>query len=174
MPNNPVVPWKDSRAKRKLTKDILAGRVNPEWKPKQVLAMREELYKPYAKNFGSNLRSLQKSLKKQQDRADEDDAAVIHDLGLYPRSDWDPRGYPRWNGSSAERLLKQDITAGRHEGRKPEALRSTRDEYGAFPDKVFRGHIYQEQGGRRAKSYWLKNKKKQDAVDDVSETSETP
>jgi hypothetical protein len=61
------LPWQDSRAKKKLTKDILNGKVPPEWKPMRVFAMRPDLYKPYKKNFGANLRRLQKSIKEQQD-----------------------------------------------------------------------------------------------------------
>jgi hypothetical protein len=79
MPKKSGVPWKESEAKRVLTKDILDGLVKPEWKPKQVLAMRKELYMPYEKNFSANLRRLQKPLQALQDRADEDDLAVVHD-----------------------------------------------------------------------------------------------
>jgi hypothetical protein len=171
--NKPKVKWQDSRAKAKLTKDILSGKIPSGWKPKQVFAMRPELYKEYEKNFGSNLRRLQKSLKDQQDRADEDDAAVQHDLELFPRSKQDPRGFPRWDESGAPELLKQDIDEGRHIGIKPKAFQQTRLDYGAFPPKVFSKHLQQELNSRLAKSYWLnrKNKKQKEAEDDGDEGS---
>jgi hypothetical protein len=170
--NEVEVPWQDSRAKQKLTKDILGGKVPPEWMPMQVFAMRPELYKPYKKNFGANLRRLQWSLKDQQDRADEDDAAVRHDLELFPWPEHDPRGYPLWNESLAQRLLKEDISAGKHKELKPKELQQTRDEYKPYPLKVFSDHIIQEKDSRLGKSYWLfrkKNKKApQDDEDDIS------
>jgi hypothetical protein len=165
----PDVKWQDSRAKAKLKKDILSGKVLPEWKPMKVFAMRPELYKPYKKNFAANLRRLQKSLKEQQDRADEDDAAVRHDLGLYPRSVMDERGYPRWDESAAQQLLKQDVKEGRHVGIKKKAFQQTRPEYKVFPRKVFADHVKQEVNSRLAKSYWLnrsKSKKKERAEEE--------
>jgi hypothetical protein len=167
----PAEKWKDSRAKKKLTKDILSGKVPPEWKPKRVLATRSELYKPYEKNFGNNLRNLRKSLIAQQDRADEDDAAVWHDLNLFPRSNNDPRGYPRWHGSAAQRLLKEDISAGKHIRLLPREIQKTRDEYKLYPLKVFSDHICQEKTSRHAKSYWLSRQKKQKGQDDENDNS---
>jgi hypothetical protein len=165
----PSVKWQDSRAKKKLTKDILSGKVPPEWKPKRVLATRPELYKPYEKNFGNNLRNLRKALIMQQDRADEDDAAVQHDLGLYPRLPADARGYPRWDGSAAQQLLIQDVKEGRHVV-KAKALQQTRAEYKDYPLKVFADHVHQEKRALLGKSYWLfrVNKKKNNDDDDSS------
>jgi hypothetical protein len=175
MPKNsqpkPETPWKDSRAKKKLTKDILSGKVPPEWKPKQVFAMRPDLYKDYEKNFGSNLRRLQKCLKDQQDRADEDDAAVRHDLGLYPRSAAAAaNGYPRWDGSAAQHLLRQDMKDGRHV-LKAKALRETREEYMEFPLKVLNDHIHQEKRALLGKSYWLFRKKQNKAEQEDEDDS---
>jgi hypothetical protein len=170
--DKPAVKWQDSRAKAKLTKDILSGKVAPEWKPKRVFAMRPELYKEYEKNFGSNLRRLQKTIKDQQDRADEDEAAIHHDLALFPRSKHDPRGYPRWDESAAPELLKQDIDEGRHTGIKPKAFQQTRPDYKAFPLKVFSKHVQQELNSRLAKSYWLNRKKKKKQAEDESEDEE--
>jgi hypothetical protein len=158
------VPWQDSEAKATLKADILSGKVPPDWKPKQVFATHPELYKPYAKYFGSNLGRLRKSLKEQQDRADEDDAAVRHDLGLFPRSQNDVRGFPRWDGSAAQKLLKQDVSAGKHRELKPKELQQTRDEYKPYPSKVFSDHICQEKTSRLAKSYWMNALKKKEAA----------
>jgi hypothetical protein len=144
MPEKKVDGWKNSKAKQQLKKDILDGTVPPHWKPKQVFATRPELYKDYEKYFATNLRNLRASIKAHQDRADEDYAAVLHNLAFYPRSLMDPRGYPRWDGSTAQVLLKQDISAGSHEGINPKVFRLTREEYMAFPPKVFSDHLHQE------------------------------
>ena len=60
------------------------------------------------------------------------------DAGLWVN----PRGYPRWDGSDAETLLRHDVEIGKHKVMKPEALWNTKNEYKQFPPKVFRDHIY--------------------------------
>jgi hypothetical protein len=167
----PDTPWKDSLAKRKLTKDILGGKVPPDWKPKRVLETRPELYKPYAKNFANNLRNLRLTLKAHQDRADQDDAAIRHDLVLFPRSVVDARGYPRWDGSAAQQFLIQDIKEGQYVGIKAKAFRETRPEYMQYPLKVFTDHIHQEKRALLEKSYWLNRKKKKAHEEDDDDSS---
>jgi hypothetical protein len=159
MPDDKIAKWKDSVAKETLKEDIVSGKVTADMKPKQVFAMHKELYEPYAKNFTANYRSLQKSIQNLWDRRDEDHEAVFHDLEVYPRSKDDLRGYPRWDGSAAQWLLKQDVSAGKHKEMKPKVLQQTREEYKPYPLKVFSGHVNQEKTSRLGKSYWLNRKK---------------
>jgi hypothetical protein len=118
------------------------------------------LYAPYKKNFATNLRNLRKSLQSLQDRADEDQEAVLHDLAAFPRSPVHPRGHPRFDGSAAQRLLKQLVDNGEDEGLLPKEIWLTRLEYQEFPLKVFRDHVSQERRRRYAKSFWLNKNKK--------------
>lgn len=156
MPEAKAVPWQHSEAKKVLTSDILDGSASSDMSWRQVFAMREDLYTPYKKNFATNLRNLRKSLKSLQERADEDRAAVVHDLALFPRSSVNPRGEPRFDGSEAQRLLKQDVAnEDEGEGLKPMAFWLSRDEYQVFRLVVFRDHLYQERNQRLRKSYWL-------------------
>jgi hypothetical protein len=60
----------------------------------------------------------------------------------------------------AERLLKIDIDAGKHETMKPRELQATRPKYSPYPLKVFRNHVQQELRARCQRSYWLARKKK--------------
>ena len=64
--------------------DILAGKVVDSMMPKEVLAMRPE-YEPYRKNFGTNLRNLQKTIRENQAKADSDAAALAHDRRIFRR-----------------------------------------------------------------------------------------
>jgi hypothetical protein len=161
MPEVKAVPWQHSEAKSVLTSDIFEGTlVKPEMTAQQVLATRAELYAPYKKNFATNLRNLRRSLKALQGRADEDQAAVVHDLERFPRSMVNPRGHPRFDGSAAQRLLKQDVDNGEDVGVKPMAFRNTRPEYEQFPLKVFRDHLSHERQRRVESSYWLNKRKK--------------
>ena len=153
--------WQNSLAKEMLKKDILDGLVTADMKPKQVLAMRQELYEPYAKNFAANYRSLQRSLQALHDRSEEDDAWIVHDQSLFPRTDVDSLGRPRWDGSAAQQLLRDDMAAGAlEELGGPTALRNTRSEYMRFSLKVFTDHINQEKTRKLQKSFWMNNRSK--------------
>jgi hypothetical protein len=154
-------PWKNSLAKETLKKDILDGLVTQGMKPKEVIAMRKELYEPYAKTFAANYRSLQRSLQALHVRSEEDHAWIVHDQHLYPRSDVDSLGRPRWDGSAAQHFLRDDLAAGKLEelgGSK--ALHNTRPEYLRFSLKVFRDHVSQEKSRVRQKSYWMDKSRK--------------
>jgi hypothetical protein len=144
--------WQDSDAKQQLVRDILDGKTDGKM-PKQVYEMHAE-YKNYKyKNFSPNFNRLKKALKNIQDRADEDEAAFLHDETLNLRANNKP--YPRWGGTVAERLLKIDIDAGKHNTMKPRELQATRPEYSPYPLKVFRDHVQQERRARCESSYWL-------------------
>jgi hypothetical protein len=158
MPNAEKKPpkWQHSDAKKELERDILDGKTDGKT-PKQVYEMRAE-YKQYAfKNFSPNFNRLKKTLQGLQDRADEDEAAFLQDEALKLRVNNKP--YPRWGGTVAERLLKIDIDAGKHETMKPRELQATRPEYSPYPLKVFRDHVQQELRARCERSYWLARKK---------------
>jgi hypothetical protein len=154
-------PWKNSLAKETLKKDILDGLVTQGMKPKEVIAMRKELYKPFAKNSAANVRSLQRSLQGLHVRSEEDHAWIVHNHHLYPCSDVDSLGGPRWDGSAAQHFLRDDLAAGKLEelgGSK--ALRNTQPEYLRFSLKVFRERVSQEKSRVRQKSYWMDKSRK--------------
>jgi len=99
-------------------------------------------------------------IEKQQAKADFDSKALASDRHVHPPPAITSRGYPRWCGSEAERLLKADIDDGNLTGIKPKDLHQSRPEYQAFPLKVFRDHIAQETRSRLGRSYW-QNRKQQ-------------
>jgi hypothetical protein len=169
------VPWKDSKAKDVLRKDIISGFVPSSMSAKEVYnderEGRKQLYAPYELNkFTTNLRNLRTSIATLQRLAVEDSAALERELALYPPSDIDPRGYPKWNGSMAQKSLEQDVTAiiaGTLEKKEPRVLHASRDEYLIFPLTIFRNHYYKELIGRNESSYWIvwKQEKKQAKLD---------
>jgi len=69
-------------------------------------------------------------------------------------------GYPRWQGSEAEALLKIEIDDGEHMKMKPEELHKTRKEYEDFLLTVFRKHIYQAIRSCKDTAYHLAKKEK--------------
>jgi hypothetical protein len=133
---NLPMKWQNSDAKKFLKQDILDGKVVDSMMPKEVLAMRPE-YEPYRKNFGTNLRGLQKMIRENQAKADSDSAALAHDRRIFPPSANTSQGYPRWDGSEAEGLLRKDIDEGLTSNFTPNVLHQMRPEYQAFPLGVF-------------------------------------
>jgi hypothetical protein len=71
-------------------------------------------------------------------------AAITHDRKIYPKEEKNQTGKARWDGSEAQRLLRLDADAGKHEAMKPSLLYAERLEYREFPLRIFRDHIYQE------------------------------
>jgi hypothetical protein len=125
--------------------------------------MHPELYQPYGlTRFRSNYNSLKVAIKKNKEKADSDSAALAHDRQLHPppatHTSTSHGCYPRWDGSAAQRLLKQDVDSGLAENLKPQLLHAYRPEYVVFPLEVFRDHIHQERRARTEKAYWLNRK----------------
>ena len=74
-----------------------------------------------------------------------DKKAFLNFRENHPRPDLNYRGEPQWDGSDAQRLLKEDMTAGKHlKYDTPSEFRDSRPEYQTYNKKVFRGHIHQE------------------------------
>ena len=153
----PPSPWRNSNAKKLLKDDIANGHVSSSMPAKDVYQMRSNVYKRYKfNNFKANLESLRKQVTRDKNRADEDLTAFLHDMEIRPATV--EAGYPRWQDSEADQLLKTDIEAGIGTSLKPEQLWKSRTEYQSFPLHVFRKHIYQEIRAETEKSYWLHKK----------------
>ncbi|KAL3922635.1 MAG: hypothetical protein SGILL_002105 [Bacillariaceae sp.] len=121
--------------------------------------------------FVSNLKNLKESIAKDKDATEFDEAAYLHDLKLFPRSEMSVRGYKRWDRSAAQKLLRKDVKLKRYlvpVKLKPQEFQKTRPEYLEFPLEIFRKHIYQEEYAQIGRSYWMakkeaKKKKKAEA-----------
>ena len=130
-------------------------------KPHEVFQTRPALYEPYKKNFATSLRNLRAQLTRDQGRADEDHAIILHDRQVHPRELFAPQGYPRWDWHAAKNSLKADIDAMEKEEMpkmSPAELRKRRLEYQEFPLEVFSDHIHQEKRSRRERPYWIYQK----------------
>jgi hypothetical protein len=156
-------PWKKSRAKEILYKDILEGtfQMHPE-------------YQQYKKqNFRTNLKNLLKATREKQCAANSDDRALVDDINTLSNHVLHTPGAaanePSWNNSEAKKLLEDDISNGMHLIMKPTSLWLYRDEYQAFPEDKFRNHIYQEMRRRVSTSYWLEKKKNKEKREQAEE-----
>jgi hypothetical protein len=147
---------RSSKAKSLLTEDLVNDTIplsNDEMDAYDVYLSRVEFTEFAFENFRSNLRTLRKKIGEKRLLALEEAEALEHDRNLFPLSEFDQRGQPRWEGSDAERLLKLDMDEGYHSILKPRELWGSRGEYQVFTRKVFRKHIYQEDRSRKFRVY---------------------
>jgi hypothetical protein len=150
-------------AKPILEKDYLEGRATDNMLPREVMALRPEIYgKVKVNNFGANWRAMKERIGKDRKRSEEDEVMYFHDMTIHTLAA-DLPGY--WDGSEAQRLLVKDMERGRHTRYKPEMLWLKRPEYQEFELDKFRKHIYQNTRAAKETPYWtykkaLKERKK--------------
>ena len=116
----------------------------------------------------ANLSNLREKMATELDWAIQDDHAYEHDeiLALRRRHDSSSAasGKPnKWDGSAAQRLLKEDLNQPTKANLKPSALRATNPEYARFDGKVFRAHVNQWKRSRLESPHW--SKKREDKQD---------
>jgi hypothetical protein len=97
------------------------------------------------KEFADKLNRLRNIVEKRNKRVVDDMHAFEVFRNNFPVQPTNHRGEPRWEGSQAQALLKQDIEMGRDlEFHRMRLLWLSRPEYQQFTRKVFLGHIDQE------------------------------
>ena len=147
--------WADSEGKKLLLQDLRSGVIplDPNaMKPATAFRLRPDAFSVpnYAEGmrlFAGRLRAAREQIKEKRERSSLEAAALEEDRKVHPKPTTNHRGEPRWEGSAAERLLKDDIAAGKHKTMTPMQLFHSRPEYqsGVFTLRVFRDHIYQEE-----------------------------
>jgi hypothetical protein len=102
------------------------------------------LFDLYLDSFHCRYYSLKDKTGKDLAKTNSDSGALAHDHLIHPMGLETSKGcgYPWWQGSDAECLLKQDIDTGLHETLKPNAHHQSQPEYKDFPLAVFHDHIH--------------------------------
>ena len=150
----PLLKWNESHPARQLIYDeIAAGNIPLEaqqmtgaevWSQYADTVEFKMRGMKYGETFNRRLAALRKLVKKDKSRAIADTEAVAIAIRNHPPPTHNVRGEPQWNGSKAQQLLKEDITAGKHLEMSPLDLRMTRPEYQAFLRDTIRWKIHQE------------------------------
>jgi hypothetical protein len=142
------IKWQDSIGKKYLINDLRSGLVPiTGGDVKAIYAMRTEFGgndPNQLRLFPSRLKSARKQVQDRLHRAASGAASLQHDRQIYPKHTFNHLNKLRWQGSTAENLLKIDIQRGKHKEMKPIELYQSQEEYQKFPLDVFRGHIHQE------------------------------
>jgi len=150
------IPWKHSRARKLLFRDLVKGRIpvtskdeNGRYnKPKlaDIYAMRPEYADYLYSKFSSRLSSLRKFFIKSKVQQRDDWEAFGNFRANTPLpTGLTSRGTIEYQGSETQRFLRLDIENGRHQESTPMELWATRPEYFEYlPLKEFRDRVKQE------------------------------
>ena len=142
---DPEKKWITCTTKKILFEDIVSGFIPDEMHWEEAYDRREEYKVTTKRLFKGRLDRLRADIRKKQAFAASDSAALANDRLLHPVPTHNHRGEPRWEGSEAQRLLRQDIDLGNHLDLMPRDLfMSEPDYYDNYPLEVFRKHIEQE------------------------------
>lgn len=149
------LPWDQHHPARKLLlSEIEANRIPAsldEMGPAEVYCRYHETLEfqikgmEYGNKFTGRLRSLRKSVLKDQKRSKVDLKALKIGMKLNPLPPLNHRGQRHWNGSVAQALLQHDMSLGKHKSMTPSKLRMDRVEYQAQTSiDQFRWKVQQE------------------------------
>ena len=163
MPPKKKKGWVSSEGKKLLDRDIRKGVVTTNMSKEEVFNMHREEYEEVGKTPEEAYRHFDGRLKRAFERSGQDstraareNTALQQDRLTHPRPAMFA-GAPQWVGSEAERLLKEDVAAGKDgkdEGKTPTQFRLTRPEYQVYSAEFIRGHIKQEINLRKWKEHY--------------------
>jgi len=150
MPPKKKKGWVSSEGKKLLERDIRKGVVTTDMSLQEIFDMHREEYEQVGKTPQEAFRLFEGRVKRAFVRGGQDSsrsaveaAALQQDRLTHPRPAMFA-GAPQWPGSEAERLLKEDVGAGKHVGKTPTQFRLTRPEYQVYSAAFIGGHIKQE------------------------------
>ena len=109
---DPEKKWITCTTKKILFEDIVSGFIPDEMHWEEDYERREEYKVTTKRLFKGRLDRLRADIRKKQAFAASDSAALANDRLLHPVPTHNHRGEPRWEGSEAQRLLRQDIDLG--------------------------------------------------------------
>jgi len=155
--------WLGSRARFELSKLIFNGDIDSETSPQAAFDLCKsrlpEAFKHYRfeeKFWPKRLVAVITEVNLLAEKAKKEKESLVRDRKLKPKPAITQRGYPRWEGSSAEKLLREDIDNGKHLRHKSlKKFEASRPEYQQFEN--FGGHVHQDIKRRKYKAF-CKNK----------------
>jgi hypothetical protein len=164
------IEWAKSAAKQVLRGLFRDGTISTSFKEKSEI---EQIWNDYCKDhrafkrmkcddaFVRRIQSVRDDHLKKMKRCEEDLKAFTAAKQNHPTPFLNKFGEPQWNGSEAQKHLKELIARNGHVGKAPAELWEANIEFQKYRKKAFRDHIYQEQRLQKFNNYveQLKQKK---------------
>lgn len=148
--NNTNNNWAASKGRKLLREDIRSGHIPADMSWKTAYLRRPEFAvgqtPAEAKRlFEGRLRAARKFVSDRTARAAEEEALLHEDEIEFPTPATDAHGHPRWEGSAAQKLLKQDHAAGLTKALSNDEFYHSRAEYQVYPASyIYRKKIQEE------------------------------
>ena len=141
--------WRKSNARKLLERDIrdrTVPAIEPQGGDWEHIYMMHSEYAWYDdKKFEKRLKDLRKEAAESSTRARDDEAAFHSYVTLHPSTTFSYKGYDHWQGSEAQKVIWDDIDAGKHKSMRKQDLYGLRREYYEyFPLAVIRDNLRQE------------------------------
>lgn len=145
------LPWINHPARSFLLKNLQDGTIPVDKKKMGPRVVWDSFCKDnsffermeYDDAFRRRLLDLRKHVEEGKSRADDDIKAFDIAKANHPVPQLNCRGEPQWNGSEAQKQLKEDMTNNLHYDMKPEHLWQKREVYQQFNLTTFREHLHQ-------------------------------
>lgn len=150
------VAWRDHPAKLYLKKCFINGTIPMDYQAKKGGPGPRSIWDQHCKNnplfanmsygqtFNSRLLGVRNDNAKKMSRKEDDQKAYDNYRASHPRPTHDHNGVPLWDGSPAQKLLKEMMARGEHVGKAPKELWEGKEVFKVYTLDVFRDHIYQE------------------------------
>ena len=142
--------WIASNGRKILFSDITSGKISEKMKYEQVFHMRPEFAvgdtpEEALRLFETRLASAREIICGKKQQAATELAMFQQDRLAHPFPATNYRGEPQWEGSAAQKVLKDDVTNMKHETMSCTAFYNVRPEYKTFPKTVIDGKVQQEE-----------------------------
>lgn len=158
-----AAPWGQSNAKQKLKllledeKSWVYDHFDQSNQAKSIEIIRQTdgdfaVYKK--QNFYSNFRTLKSSVDIERACVQFDRMGFEKEQEKWPITDTLPCGKKRWQGSDAQKLLREDIKVPGKKNWKPKKLFESRIEYRSWSLVEFRSFLYEEKKWETQGVYW--------------------
>jgi hypothetical protein len=105
--------------------------------PRAVYRLRPEYQEHEYEQFRDRLNDYRKKTKEKKIRSQEDFEAMQQDRQIHPTATHDHRGGPRWEGSEAQKLLREDVKTGTDRTMTPLELWASKEAYKKHDKGIF-------------------------------------
>ena len=130
--------WGPSSAKHLIVQDMMDGLVPYDRPIRNVQHLFDTMYahQPEFANFPfdeerykARIGRIQKAVRRLKWAADYDKKCLAEARAMFPKQTHGPTGVILWDGSEADKCLREDMENGKHLQMKPSELHATRDCY---------------------------------------------
>lgn len=141
--------WRSCEGRKLLADDIRFGRIPDAMAYEHAFLLHPEFnvgesQEEALRLFEGRLSRARQRNKDKNTRAETELALMQQDVAARPPAATDHWGVPRWSDSAAQKMLKQDVAAKKHETMTNAEFHQSRPEYQAYSERYIARKIQQE------------------------------